>query len=203
MSPRSTCAPPPIAHPSSHLELPSPPALVFGSASSCSFSSTLMCGTISPPILLKRLKRSVMREEAILVHRRDVAGVVPAIAQDLAVFSGRSDIPSSRSARAPAAARSCPSGNGSQRLRIHDPHADARAADGRSCRALRPLAGIALRGNRACSRPRPASTRCNHSLPADGFRSDLQSIGDSLRQFLRARHHVLQAAEIFRRQRRM
>ena len=46
-------------------------------------SSTLRCGTISPAILLKRESRSVMREEAFVVEQRDVAGDVPAVAEDV------------------------------------------------------------------------------------------------------------------------
>ena len=55
-------------------------------ASSCSLSSTLMCGTISPPILLKRLKRSVTRRNPSSSSDRDVAGVVPAVAQNFGGF---------------------------------------------------------------------------------------------------------------------
>ena len=41
------------------------------------------CGTISPPILLKRDRRSVIVDEAVLVDAGDVAGDVPAVADDL------------------------------------------------------------------------------------------------------------------------
>jgi len=69
-------------------------------ASSCSFSSTLMCGTISPPILLKRESRSVM----VRKPSSSVMAISPVIYQPSRstslVFQVVRDSPASHSARA-------------------------------------------------------------------------------------------------------
>ena len=54
---------------------------VTAHVSSPSASSMRRCGTISPPILLKRERRSVMRRKPSSSSSADIAGDVPAVAQ--------------------------------------------------------------------------------------------------------------------------
>ncbi len=142
-------------------------------ASSCSFSSTLMCGTISPPILLNRLRRSVICRKPSSSMAAMSPVHIPAVAQHFGGFFRLAQI---------ALHHVRPAHEQQTRLaqrqvflvprifRVDDAHAHAgqRMADFAALGA--DLPETRPRGNRACSPPPPAHIRCSRSLRAGGCR---------------------------------